>query len=105
MLSPSGPPLKSMTKRVDALKAYKTFGAAKRAAPRLPLIQINNGRERLYIVAETSTQGVAQTEVSIMSPGPKAYGYAGYVTMRHLDRLGNANRAEAKQPIDFRAFK
>lgn len=65
----------------EELKTYKRYGAAIKAAQGQPIVRVGN----LYIVGVDSI-----TEVALICPKG---GVAGNVTLRHLDRLGNANHA------------
>jgi len=69
------------------MKAFKRFSAAKQAANGQPIIRIGD----TYLVGVTIDGGY-MTEISLIAPDGHI---SGNVTVRHLDRLGNANHATA----------
>jgi hypothetical protein len=83
------------------MKIYKRYTAARKSAGELPIIKIAWGRDALFLVCEGDLVDVRLTEVSLITPDG---GYAGNITMMHLDRLGNGNWAEAKLPSPYSAF-
>jgi hypothetical protein len=73
------------------MKTFKRASAAKAAANGLPIIRIGLGKKSVWIVTdEPDLVGVGLTEVSVIAPDGCV---TGFVTLRHLDRLGNANWA------------
>jgi len=82
------------------MKTFKTMQAALRfAGTDRPILQIHNGGQKLFIALDGDTTTLQLTEVSLLAPHTtrKSYGYAGFVTLSHLNRLGNANHAVAAQ--------
>lgn len=78
------------------MKTFKTYGRAVKASNGQPIIRIG---WHLYVVGIRSLD-----EVSLIASDNRI---TGHVTMAHLDRLGNANWAIAKDK-DYafgRAFK
>jgi hypothetical protein len=74
------------------MKAYKRYGAARKAAEGQPIIRVG----KLYIVGID-----ALTEIAVIN---SVGTLAGWVTARHLDRLGNANWAKTSDPCPSTAF-
>jgi hypothetical protein len=68
------------------MKSYKTYGAAKKAAGQNPIVKIGD----LYIVG-TTLEGCGLDEIQLIDTNRHI---VGNITMRHLNRLGNANWAE-----------
>ena len=72
-------------------KVFKKYNTAKEAAGGLPVIRIGD----LYIApTETDLIGFGLTSVDIIEPSNRI---GSTVTMRHLDRLGNANWATPRE--------
>lgn len=81
------------------MQVFKRFSTALKAAGEQDIIAIQIGRETVFIVPGADYhEAVAQ--ISVMTPTASGLGggrtYAGYVTPRHLKRLGNANWAVSK---------
>jgi len=75
---------------MPVLQAFKTYSGARKIAGDGPVIRVGN----LFLAAEVSDPvGLGLTSVDLI--GPKGQ-ITGSVTMRHLERLGNANHAVAK---------
>jgi hypothetical protein len=72
------------------LKITKRFPQTPAGFPPQPVIRVCIGRQQVYITGFTSVDQVASAEVSLISAEG---GITGHVSMRHLDRLGNANHA------------
>jgi hypothetical protein len=79
------------------MKAFKNINAARKAANGMPLIRVG----KLYIVTGQDLVGTSLTEIAVVSPTGKL---TGYVTARHLDRLGNANWATPERPNNETSF-
>ncbi len=76
------------------MKAFRTYKAAKEAAKGLPILMVGAGKNALYVAFdhEQDPLGVSLNEVTLINDEGA---YCGHVSMRHLDRLGNANYARA----------
>ena len=71
----------------------KRYSAAVKLAQGAPIVRLGMGKDALYIVGMH-----ALDEVSVIdSEGT----IAGNVTLRHLQRLGNANWAEARRKYPY----
>ena len=75
------------------MKSYKRYGDAVRAAHGRPIIRIG----KLHLVGDI-------TELTSINLIAGSGTITGNITVGHLDRLGNANWAEAKQPIPYTSF-
>ena len=67
------------------MKVFKRYNTARKAAGDSPILRIGNVKTPLYIPTDDPL-----LEVSIIAPDGTI---TGNVTLRHLDRLGNANHA------------
>lgn len=77
---------------MSEMKVYKTFGKAKVEAGNRPIIRLG----KFYFVGCS-----AFTECSLIDQ--KTGVVCGHVSMKHLNRLGNANWAEAKEVVTDQA--
>jgi len=73
----------------EQFKVFKRASAARQAAGNAPYLRVGMGSKTLYVVG---LDNLGLDEVAIVAPGGTI---TGHVTMRHLDRLGNANHAVA----------
>ena len=71
------------------LKVYRRLSTAEAHANGLPIIEIEGG---LYIVGFEDLLDAQLTEIRLIAGDG---GYAGCITLNHLNRLGNANHALA----------
>jgi hypothetical protein len=79
---------------MTTFKSFKTLRNAREYAGQGPIVQVGN----LYLAAPAGDLlGAGLTEVSLI--GPRGH-VTGSVTLRHLERLGNANHAEAKRAFN-----
>lgn len=87
------------------MKAFKSTSAAIRAADGKPFITIERAGKRLSVVIDGDDLDRALTMITVMTPTDRGYTHGGRVTLRHLDRLGNANdavpRDRGKRPRAF----
>jgi hypothetical protein len=83
---------------MSKVKMFKRLSAAMKAAQGRPFVKIAG----TYIVIDTDLVGIKITDVSLLVPSQRGdtAGYAGQITMGHLNRLGNANYAEATKPMN-----
>lgn len=75
------------------MKTFKTLKAAAKHAQEGVLLRVNVGAQELYIAGPI----VSINEVVLLKqsrPEGGSWSQIGHVTMRHLNRLGNANYAE-----------
>ena len=73
------------------MKVFKTLKSAMNAAAGHPVVRVG-GSKKIYIVVEDDLVGIGLCEVEVISSSGVI---TGQVSLRHLDRLGNANRAIA----------
>lgn len=78
------------------MKAFKSYNRAKKAANGQPVLRVGD----LFIVGATRENSAVEEICLINVNGA----ITGSVTFRHLDRLGNANHAEAKRTYAERSF-
>ena len=92
----------------ETLKTYRSLKAAAAAAGDAPILKIGCGAAAVYVVVAAG-EGSAQrcTDVALLGPaeaGQPGHRYYGYITLGHLNRLGNANHAvesASHQPTPF----
>lgn len=72
------------------LKITKRFPQTPAGSAPQAVIRISVGRETIYITGFNSDHRTAMAEVALIAADG---GITGHVSMRHLDRLGNANHA------------
>lgn len=71
------------------MKPFKSYARATKNAAGKPILKVGN----LYLVPETDDLiDIKLTEIELI--GPRGH-MAGNVTLDHLNRLGNANHAQA----------
>lgn len=75
------------------LKVFKRYSTAKEHAAGRPIVRVGSGSSSIYIVGMHEID-----EVAIIAADGSI---TGNVTMKHLDRLGNANHATAKKGEDY----
>ena len=81
------------------MKTYRSMRAAHTAANGQPVLRLTCGSECLYIVYEDPDPSTSGIDLI----GPKGH-LTGTVTLRHLDRLGNANWAKTDEPRGGRPY-
>jgi hypothetical protein len=90
------------------VKTFKKPGAALRAAGDRPYLRIAlAGGEDLYVVGDfesfSSIELISGPIAPVGSQTSPTRIVAGQVTIRHLERLGNANHAVSKAELEGRA--
>lgn len=79
------------------VRAFKRYGAAKSAAAGAPMLRVGN----THLVIEGDALDIGLTEIALIAADGRI---TGCVTIRYLDRLGNANHAQAHCPYPETAF-
>src|SRR5262245_35893275 len=76
------------------MKAFRTYAAAKVHAKGLPILAIGSHGKHLYVAFDHCQDmlDVSEEEVTLIRPDGQ---FCGHLSMRHLDRLGDANTARA----------
>jgi hypothetical protein len=73
------------------MKTYRRYSDAKKAANGAPILEIIEDNAKLFVVFSEG----ANPKTTMISLIREDGMYTGCVTARHLDRLGNANHAQA----------
>lgn len=85
------------------MKVVRKYSSAARLAGGRPILQITGpGGGRMFVVFDSkrSLDALAQTEVALLRSG----NYCGNVSLKDLNRLGNANHAIGREPSMYNAF-
>ena len=88
------------------MQTFRTLVDAAKVAGVQPIFQIDTGVDRLFIVLDGGVEAMKGTEVTLLTPEHDSdrWRHAGHITLKHLDRLGNANWAATVRPTAFNAF-
>jgi hypothetical protein len=88
------------------MQVFKGLSQADKVANGLPILHVNSGMDRLYIVLDCNADDMKRTEVALLAPCEERNRHvaAGHMMLEHLDRLGNANWAKTERPTQIRAF-
>jgi hypothetical protein len=87
----------------ETMKVVRRYATAARLADGNPIIQIvGPSGSKMFVVfnGKPTVEDIAKTEIAVLRQGR----YCGHITVRGLDRLGNADRAQVGQPVPYEAF-
>lgn len=82
------------------MRSFKSARKAHEHAKGLPVVRIGNGRNALFITGFRDLMDAQLTEVGLIVPGGGEL--TGWVSLGHLERLGNANWAIRNDTNDRR---
>lgn len=92
-----------MRAKEETVKVVRRYATAARLADGNPIIQIvGPSGSKMFLVfnGKPTVEDIANTEIGVLRQGR----YCGHITVRGLDRLGNADRAQVGQPLPYEAF-
>ena len=76
--------------RAALMQTFRDLAGADAAANGKPILHVNSGMDRLYIVLDGNVDDMKRTEVALLAPCEerKRHVAAGHLMLEHLDRLG-----------------